>query len=247
LNLWRTKGQAPPPYYLELLREQATHPMPKAGDIEGTVFVQQKVPFGKVSLNCITLSQPFLPTKLVPVGLFPMYCFDPDKDLLRASFEFGKQTVLLNNLILFQQRVVARGIAVLQGTDKIAVAEIPTLELSQAPDSMFVAGDDLTKEPPGPVRVSSGTMSGALASRVEPIYPDTAKKDHISGVVVLRAVIGPDGHVHSLKIVSAPRADLAMAAVAAIQQWVYKPYLLLDVPTDVETTINVAFVLSPGY
>jgi TonB family protein len=69
--------------------------------------------------------------------------------------------------------------------------------------------------------------------------------NHTSGRVILQARIGSDGHVHGLKVISTPDADLAIASLAAVRQWTYKPYLLNGEPVDVNTQITVNFSFGP--
>jgi protein TonB len=94
--------------------------------------------------------------------------------------------------------------------------------------------------PVGPARVSSGVMAGQIVSKTTPVYPPIAKAAHVSGVVVLHAVISKTGTVQSLSVVSGPEM-LRASAIAAVQSWRYKPYLLNGDPTEVETTITVNF------
>jgi protein TonB len=58
-------------------------------------------------------------------------------------------------------------------------------------------------------------------------------------------VIGRDGHILLLRVVSSPDPSLAVSAIAAVRQWNYRPYMLNGVPVEVETTINVNFTVSP--
>jgi len=239
-KLHRTKHAGTPPYYLELLREQAVHPMPKASEVDGSTPELRKVPFGKVTLNCVMLSQPIKNSGLLPMGLFPTYCFDPDKDVLRASLEFGLQLTVRNGLGTFQGKTVALDVAVMSGKAKVATSHVDALEAVTAPDSEFALSDDL--EPGlGAVRIGSATAAGILLSHPQPIYPEPAKQNHISGIVVMRARIGTDGRIHALTVVSTPDANLAIASIAAVRNWTYKPYLLNGAPTEIETTINASF------
>jgi TonB family protein len=89
-------------------------------------------------------------------------------------------------------------------------------------------------------RVSGGVMAGQLVSRVDPVYPPDAKSARISGAVVLDAVIGKEGTIENLRVVSGPE-ELQKSAIDAVRQWVYKPYLLNGEPTEVETTITVNY------
>jgi TonB family protein len=90
--------------------------------------------------------------------------------------------------------------------------------------------------------ISGGVMAGNILSRVAPVYPPDAKSAGIEGVVVLRAIIGKEGRIENLTVVSGPR-ELAVAALEAVKQWVYRPYLLNGEPTEVDTTITVNFQL----
>jgi TonB family protein len=92
---------------------------------------------------------------------------------------------------------------------------------------------------PRKVRVSAGVAAGMLKTRVAPVYPDDV---HISGMVILRAVIDDMGRVKSLSVVSGP-VMLQQSALEAVEKWTFRPYLLNDVPVEFETTINVVFAL----
>jgi protein TonB len=60
---------------------------------------------------------------------------------------------------------------------------------------------------------------------------------------VLGAVIGRDGRIHHLRVISSPDMDLSLASFYCVQQWVYKPYVLQGQPVEVNTQINVIFQL----
>ena len=100
-------------------------------------------------------------------------------------------------------------------------------------------------KPAGPQRVSSGTMAGQLISRPDPIYPPIAKAAHVSGAVVLRAIISKTGTIENLQVVSGPEM-LRASAIDAVKRWKYKPYLLNNEPTEVDTTVTVNFTFGGG-
>lgn len=97
---------------------------------------------------------------------------------------------------------------------------------------------------PKRIPISAGVAVGLLESHRAPIYPENAKQARISGTVVLQAVINKDGSVQDLKVVSGP-AELQQAALDAVKDWRYRPYLLNGEPVEVLTTINVIFTLAP--
>jgi periplasmic protein TonB len=79
-----------------------------------------------------------------------------------------------------------------------------------------------------------------LIHRVKPDYPATAKAAHIHGTVVLRVIVGKDGAVQQTEYTSGP-PDLKDAAIAAVNQWRYKPVLLNNRAVEVETVVSVTF------
>jgi protein TonB len=98
---------------------------------------------------------------------------------------------------------------------------------------------------PQRVRVSSGVSTGLLVRRVQPNYPPLARQARIQGQVVLHAVISKDGSIENLTLVSG-HPMLAPAAIDAVKQWKYKPYLLNGEPVEVDTEVMVNFTLSGG-
>jgi len=96
---------------------------------------------------------------------------------------------------------------------------------------------------PQRVRVSQGVSQGLLVHKVQPTYPPLARQARIQGIVVLSALIGKDGTITNLHVVSG-HPMLTNAALEAVKEWKYKPYFLNGEPVEVETTINVNFTLS---
>ena len=96
---------------------------------------------------------------------------------------------------------------------------------------------------PQRVRISQGVTRGLLIHRLEPSYPALARAARVQGDVVLTAVISVNGEIENLQLVSG-HPMLVPAAISAVKQWRYKPYLLNGQPVEVETTITVIFSLS---
>jgi len=98
--------------------------------------------------------------------------------------------------------------------------------------------------PPGErVRIAQGVSSGLLVTKVQPVYPPVARQARIQGSVVMKAVISQTGDVVSLELVSG-HPMLAPAAMEAVKQWKYKPFLLNGNAVNVETQVTVNFALS---
>jgi protein TonB len=98
---------------------------------------------------------------------------------------------------------------------------------------------------PQRVRVSSGVQSGLLIRKVPPAYPPLARQARIQGTVILQAQISKDGNIENLQLISG-HPMLAPAAIEAVKQWKYKPYLLNGEPVEVETQVQVNFTLAGG-
>jgi protein TonB len=84
---------------------------------------------------------------------------------------------------------------------------------------------------------------GNLIHDVKPQYPPQARQARIEGTVVLLAVIGKDGSVRDVQVKSGSPL-LAQAAIEAVKQWRYKPYLLNGQPVEVDTQITINFTLA---
>jgi protein TonB len=89
----------------------------------------------------------------------------------------------------------------------------------------------------------SRLLEGSLIRRVQPLYPPLAKSARIQGPVVLAAVISKAGTIEDLQVLSG-HPMLVKAALAAVSQWRYRPYVLNNEPIEVETQITVNFILS---
>jgi periplasmic protein TonB len=90
---------------------------------------------------------------------------------------------------------------------------------------------------------TSSMLQGSLVHRVEPVYPPMARTARVGGLVVLEAIISKEGTMKNLRLISG-HPLLVPAAVEAVSQWRYRPYLLNGVAVEVETQITVNFILA---
>jgi protein TonB len=142
----------------------------------------------------------------------------------------------------------------------LAAAEIPGLEDSNPIGAVFdspkqprvqIGSQQIIKptDPRGQIEsqkaisVSSGVALGLLIQKTQPAYPLFAKTAHVSGTVSLVAVISKTGNVQSLRVLNGPVA-LRESALDAVRTWRFKPYMLNNQPTAIETTINLHFTLN---
>ncbi len=97
--------------------------------------------------------------------------------------------------------------------------------------------------PPAPPLRISHMNEGDLIRKVLPIYPLLARSARIQGAVALQATISKDGNIENLRILSG-HPMLVRAAIDAVRQWRYRPYMLNHEPVEVETQITVNFSLA---
>ncbi len=111
-------------------------------------------------------------------------------------------------------------------------------------NSAAAAGPHVTVAPAArsatPPRISSGVSAGNLIAPLRPEYPSIAKAAHVEGTVVVDAIISRSGSIESARAVSGPPM-LQAAALAAVRQARYRPFLLNGQPTEVQTTITINF------
>jgi len=91
-----------------------------------------------------------------------------------------------------------------------------------------------------PVHLSEEAAKALLVHSVDPVYPPQAVVQKLQGPVVLQAMIGRDGSVEDVKIVRGYFV-LARAAVAAVKQWRFQPYILNGHPAETQTVLTVNF------
>lgn len=93
---------------------------------------------------------------------------------------------------------------------------------------------------PKRIRVSGPVEAGKCIQCPPPAYPALARQAHVQGVVQLDAVIGTDGKVKSVQLISG-HPLLSGAAMQAVRGWKYKPTAVDGAPVEVETTVSVNF------
>jgi periplasmic protein TonB len=112
---------------------------------------------------------------------------------------------------------------------------------SAAPASPHVTvGPPAASPSAGPLNISSGIVAGNLLAPIRPEYPQIAKITHMEGTVVIDAIISRTGSIESARVLSGPPM-LQSAALAAVRQARYRPFLLNGQPTEVQTTITINF------
>lgn len=218
---------------------------PMAVRLESYSFEEQDKTLGPVKVRCVMLR----PLKdVTPPGTPPLvYCLDEEKPTLRVKTWLGLGGTYqgyYNHLAGFQDGYLAKDVEVMLEHKPVVKIHLESVEnLEAIDDAEFTAPADAVR-PLLKVNVSAGVAAGMLWQKVQPEYPEPAKEMRLEGVVTLQALIAKDGSIKDLHVVSGPTA-LQKAALDAVRQWEYKPYLLNGAPVEVETTVNVVFSLHP--
>jgi TonB family protein len=94
-----------------------------------------------------------------------------------------------------------------------------------------------------PMRITADVVQPVLIKRVNPEYPEIARKSRVQGIIILEAIITREGTVEKVKVLRGVHPLLDQAAVNAVKQWRYKPATLNGKPVKVYSTITVNFKL----
>src|SRR5205807_9542454 len=96
------------------------------------------------------------------------------------------------------------------------------------------------------IRIGGNVQAAKVITKVQPIYPESAKAAGAQGSVLLHVIVSKDGRPLSLQVLNSQiNPDLARAAVEAVSQWRYQPTLLNGEPVEIDSTIQVKFTLLP--
>jgi protein TonB len=99
------------------------------------------------------------------------------------------------------------------------------------------------EKPEGPLRVGGDVKAPVIEHRVDPQYPDMARKTRVAGVVIVEAIINKDGSVEQVKVLKGLPMGMSESAVEAVKQWKFKPGTLNGEPVDVIFNLTVTFKL----
>ena len=202
-----------------------------------------------VAMVAANASAPFQPDSLHGVGT--AYCFDSQSPVLVSMLQNHTVTFSFRHIQKFLDHNIAGHIDISYTGEKKLQADLEESTEIQPDDANLTPSPDATEPPSRKLAVQSlpvtagrggnGIKGGVILYHVPPIYPAAARAAHISGTVSIQATIGKDGTVQNPKILSSPDDSLSQAALDAVRQWRYQPYMLNGEPVDVRTTININF------
>lgn len=241
-GLFRSGAHEAVPVLLEEAHSEFTNPLPSPGLVATGSFDLKEIETNGIKINCLR-------SKGMPVSADRTYCVGTDKPFLRITSSAMKDEKILHNRILaFHEHFIAGDVQIVVAGKRRLTAHLESVEpLGTVDDTMFAPPADAVSVPKEVnikfVNISDSVATGMLVRKVAPIYPPFALRERISGKVVLDALIAKDGHIQDLQVVSGP-SELKVAALEAVHQWLYRPYLLNGQPVAVRTTVNVFFLLN---
>jgi hypothetical protein len=160
------------------------------------------------------------------------YCFEPDSSVLRYNRGIYWHQTVYNRIVSFQARNVAQEVDVTDGGKPYLKLRVQTIELiSHLNDADFTP-------PPDAIGLLGDRISGVHPEQISvaslPQWPPSLRTQHFK--VMVEFVIGKDGHVISAHAVSGP-PEAYKACENEARKLVFKPYLVLDQPVEVEQKI----------
>jgi hypothetical protein len=222
-GLFRQGDQQWPDRVQSQLRSEVIAPFSYAASLQDFHGKNTERDFSGYKLQCVLIE------KDSEISDPAQYCFEPDSSILRYNRGFGWFQTVYNRIVSFQGRNLARDVDVTDGGKPYLKLRVQTIELiSHLDDADFLAPTDAV----GPLgeRVSGVTLQPVnMSSR--PQWPTSLKAQHFT--VQVEIVVGKDGHVVSARAVSGPLEGYR-ACENAVRKWVFKPYLVLDKPVEVE-------------
>lgn len=227
------------PTAIETVQNETTNPIPSTKDADASELVLRPLTMSNVPFDCIMLEQPMKQKEGIPLGLFPTYCLGQGNDSLRLSFDFGSDAHMRSRLGTFQGRQVPIDLSIMSGATTVITSHVDALEIVDIPKDTFAPTAALEKV--GTLPIDYPVVAGRRLTSVPAVYPEDAKAKHVEGKVTLQGLIGTDGKIYSLRLVSAPSVSLALSAMTAVRQWTYEPYQLNGRLVNVDTTITVNF------
>ena len=235
---FRTKGASLPSMALTALMQEAVHPVTPYEGAAPETPVLRTLTLPKGELQCIMLERPSPQVAYPPTGLFRTFCTEKGKDLLLLTLENGFEVVSRNGNGSFQGKQVATQLAVSIDRRAVATGHITTLSSAGMPSEPF----SLTglEKVSAPVAILDSNKDDRLIlHKVDPKFSEIASAKRIQGEVEIRTLVGEDGRVRNEVLGRYPESEVALSALAAVRQWIFRPEIRDGAPVPFEITIRL--------
>lgn len=239
----------------EYLKSAFLSPLPSQDEIDPAKFkfARHIEKLGDDSVDCIMVvpnmgnNPMFGDVQNIPSGMFPTYCFNPAAPALQVGTSFGSLSSYYDHITVMQGNLLPRKVMLYDKKRAIVKAELVAMNgikpddpaLTPTATAIHPKGDKVTLKPE--------EAEALLVKTVKPVMPEggggpmMGMGGGMNVNVMLQVTIGIDGKVHDAHVLPSMGQSFAPAALLAVSQWQYKPYLQNGVPVPVDTTIDVEF------
>jgi TonB family protein len=231
-------------YFEKILPSNLFSPLPSAEAINPSkiYLIRNDVKLGGNRFPCVS-EAPLKGDEPSDFRLLPTRCFDPALPVLRFQFDSqGFVTTSYDKFAEFQGKYQARSIQILGGDQKLFTAAVDATNAIDPSDSALVPSEDAIFKPDAP-HATGGLELGFLTKNQPPVYPPIAKAERLQGSVLIGTTIDVDGKIKDPRVLLSPSPLLSAASIDCVSQWRYKPTLQNGIPIEVDTLINLVFIL----
>lgn len=230
------------PFFAEVALHRVLHLGPDAEEFEGAEPKLEHEKVGTFTFDCITLSHTMKYPDVVPLGVFPSYCFRSGTDDLRLAYDFAAQLIVVNSTGKFGDRIVPVTLNINEQDHPAVSAKVTALSAFAPTEADFT--------PPAGAANLALTIREVpqLKPEYKPLFylPEESRRRGLTGTVVMHVVVDAEGHVHNIRPVTFPDGPMLVEAIVMARKYLYKPYVENGVPTEVNTTIAAAFTSGSG-
>jgi hypothetical protein len=222
-----------------LLRSSVVEPLPAPAQFSEFTLQRSEQAVGKNKIECVSLTYPVHGSVKATGDVYPTACFESSMPVLRV-FEINGSRIIYDQLAAFQGHYIARQIRIVSNGKLEADLNLDVVEALK-PDLVLSAPATATPVDLTRIKLKEGRSQWPAALKTATaVYPVLAKNNQVSGIVTIRATIKADGHVENLQPISGSEM-LWNACTEAIEQRVYRPFVVMGQPRPVEIEIHVNF------
>ncbi len=231
-----------------LLLSWLFNPIPTRRNLRATKLVREMQKYGKLKFDCVNAIPQ--PRGGVTTGVSRLYCLSANNPVLRFVADQAGVGILYQSIARIEGHYLGSDLLISENGVPVIKSHLVSGEVLTRPANSFFALPASATGHLQPTLInadgSSGLVIGHKISGRAPNYPSAAKFEDQQGTVSLEGLIGIDGRLHHLRVISSPSISLSRSAMAAVKTWRYAPYKLAGVPVNVETIINIVYTLDRG-
>lgn len=232
----------------ERLQAALLDPLPHSDDlVQAHVETDERI-LGSTKLRCVTVipkSADGMRELPPPTGMFPAYCFETQRAVLRISGASVGVQVTYSSIAQMQGVLLARDIAIFDHGEQALSARVEAIESIPASAPELLPQSNAVSEPKtGIFKFDPDVTAAKLTSRADALFPLNEKQWTRNGSVSVRLTVGTDGRPHDLRVISGTSPSFVTEAVRAVLQYRFKPGLYQGAPVNFEMKVEIDFHLT---